>query len=257
MRVVRAAPGLVWRAVDDGEVVGAVSAFLRPDDRWFVSFDQCQAGSHEPLLAAVAANTGSDLHVVTGEEDAEALARYAGLGFTVSRREAIFLIPTDPAVTGLRDGAPPGEFLIVSALDADAELLRLLDEALRADVPGSDGWHWDPSDFHEETFGPDFDPATYLVAVDPAACDYAGLVRVWTSPGRPRLGLVGVRPQYRRLGLARALLARAFHTLHERGKGEVSAEVDEADARAVALLASLGARRRTGLVELLRPFGTD
>jgi ribosomal protein S18 acetylase RimI-like enzyme len=121
-------------------------------------------------------------------------------------------------------------------------------------VPGTSGWLWDPGDFREETFdSPSFDPATYLVAVEPADGEYVGLVRVWNDPGRPRLGLIAITQPYRRQGLARALLGRAFRVLHDRGQDEVTAEVDDSNPAATSLLRSLGARRTGGSVELIRP----
>jgi hypothetical protein len=63
LHVVRASPGLVWRALDGPEVIGAVRDFLRPDDRWFIWFDSCRADARAPLLAAVADNVRSDLYV--------------------------------------------------------------------------------------------------------------------------------------------------------------------------------------------------
>ena len=131
--------------------------------------------------------------------------------------------------------------------------MRHLDDALRQDVPGAEGWKWDPVDFNEETFGFDFDPATYLVAVDVPSGEYIGLVRVWKNPGRPRLGLIAVLPACRRRGLASLLLARAFRVLHERGTKEVTAEVDDTNAPSGSLMSKIGARRIGGSVELMRP----
>ena len=253
LRIVRAPPGLIWRAFDEDQAVGAVSAMLRPNGRWFVHFDVCRDDSHEPLLAAVSENTGSDLYTIAGETDKQALAQFTSLGFAVSRRESFVVVPTDPEVTGLHDTDEPEGVVIISANDGFEDQLRLLDDALRQDVPGTEGWQWDPADFNEETFGSDFDPATYLVAVDEASGEYIGLVRVWNSPGRPRLGLIAVLPPYRRRGLAKILLARAFRALHERGKKEVTAEVDDTNTAARALMAKLGARRTNGMVELVRP----
>jgi ribosomal protein S18 acetylase RimI-like enzyme len=59
---------------------------------------------------------------------------------------------------------------------------------------------------------------------------------------------------YRRRGIARALLARAFRAVHENGKTEAGAEADDTNEAAVALLTSLGARRTVGILELIRPF---
>ena len=252
LRVLRAPPGLTWRAVDGDGVVGAVTVFLRPDNRWFAWFDSCRADAYRPLLAAVVGNVESDLHATAEEADAEAAGRLIDLGFTENRREGIYLMPTDPARTGLADVAVPGETVIISAADADEDDLRLLDEALRKDVPGSDGWAWDPADFHAETFGDDFDPATYLVAADASGGGYIGLARIWIGPGTPRLGLIAVLPPYRRRGVARAMLARAFGVLHERGQAEVSAEIDDTNTASLALLGGMGACRKSGTVEFVK-----
>jgi len=253
LRIVRVSPGLTWRALNENGVVGAVTAFLRPDNRWFVMFDGCHDEAYKPLLDAVAANTGSDLHAMAEETDDAAAATFAKLGFVQSRREGIFAIPTDPLITGLADVRVPDDTVIISAADADQDDLRLLDEALRADVPGNDGWVWDPGDFHAETFSDDFDPATYLVAADISGGTYIGLVRIWVGPGMPRLGLVAVLAPYRRRDVARALLARAFAVLHERGQAEVSAEIDDTNTASLALLGGIGARRRNGTVEFVKP----
>jgi ribosomal protein S18 acetylase RimI-like enzyme len=255
IRVVRASPGLVWRAFEADQAVGAVTAFLRPDDRWFVAFDSCRADSYRPLLAAVGRDTGGDLRVVVEEGDDQALEQFTALGFTIDRRESNYVIPTDPALTGLRETTEPEGVVIISAVDAYEDQLRLLDEVLRQDVPGAAGWKWDPGDFHDETFSSEFDGATYLVAVGVTSGDYIGLVRVWNSPGRPRLGLVAVTRAHRRRGLARVLLGRAFGVLHGRGKPEVTAEVDDTNIACRLLLQQIGAARTGGAIELIKAAG--
>jgi ribosomal protein S18 acetylase RimI-like enzyme len=82
--------------------------------------------------------------------------------------------------------------------------------------------------------------------------EYIGLVRVWNSPGRPRLGLIAVLPPFRRSGLARILLARALRVVHERGRAELTAEVDDANSASRSLLLGLGAQRESGSVELVK-----
>ena len=88
--------------------------------------------------------------------------------------------------------------------------------------------------------------------MEQASGEYAGLVRVWNNPKAPRLGLIAVAAPYRRHGLATALLARAFGVLDERGKTEVSAEVDDTNVASTSLLIALGARRTGGTIELIR-----
>ena len=80
------------------------------------------------------------------------------------RRESYYRIPTDPAVTGLAGAVLPAGLDVLSAAAAGITRLRLLDDALRQDVPGCEGWRWDAGEFRAETFSPFFDPAAYLVA---------------------------------------------------------------------------------------------
>jgi ribosomal protein S18 acetylase RimI-like enzyme len=248
---------MVWRAFDGSEAAGSVRAWLMPDDRWFVRFDACRADAYSPLTAAVAANTGCNLHATVDEDDQHELASLARIGFAVGRRESHYLIPTDPLVTGLGTAELPDGIVSVKASDAYEDQLRLLDDALRQDVPGARGWSWDPGDFNDETYdSPTFDPAIYLIAVHVVSGEYVGLARIWNDPGRPRLGLVAVLPSYRRQGLARALLGQAFGVLHGRGKKVVTAEADDTNTASTTLLRSLGASRFGGTAELLKLAGT-
>jgi RimJ/RimL family protein N-acetyltransferase len=134
--------------------------------------------------------------------------------------------------------------------------LRLLDDLLRQDVPGSDGWRWDEKGFHEETYeSPDFDPTTYLGAVDGDG-EYLGIARIWMKPQQPRLGFIGVRADWRRRGLARALVAAVLTVLHERGLPEVRTEVDETNVSSRTLLARFGGQTIATSLELVREAAT-
>lgn len=242
-----------WRALENGEIVGTARAQCRPDRRWVVAIDAWRAQVFPVLMQAVVKDLQENLFTTVDEADLAQLERWSENGFVVHRRENEYLIPTDPESTGLQGATLPTGFNAVSAAVADEGSLRALDELLREDVPGSDGWVNDPQQFREYTFDPrHFDPATYLVAVHEPTGNLAGLARVWTGPDRPRLGLIGVVAGYRRRGLARALLAAAFRPLHERGVSEVAAEADATNAASTSLLTSLGAWRTGGTVELLR-----
>ncbi|MDP9844816.1 GNAT family N-acetyltransferase [Streptosporangium lutulentum] len=251
--VVTMTPG-GWTAHHGESAVGKAAAFVRPDDRCVVSFGSCRAEAYGPLARAVAQHFQRDLHTEIDESDTETHRHLAESGFAVHRREHLYAIPTDPAITGLAGGTAPPEFEIVTADQVDEDRLRELDDELRQDVPGADGWKWSPPGFRRETHdSPSFDPALYLVAVERSTGRYAGLVRVWNDPGVPRLGLIAVGRPYRRRGLASILLARAFAVLHERGKTEVTAEADVTNTGSTTLLTGLGARRTGGSVELVRP----
>jgi len=212
-----------------------VKSFVRPDGRRFV---------RDPDAESLARIRG-DVYC-TAEEGA--VGPYLALGFVAHRREGTYLVPT----RSTRAETPPG-IRLLRADQVDETSLRRLDDALRQDVPGTDGWQWDEADFHEETYGsPHFDPATYLVAVDEASADPVGIARVWMRPGRARLGFVGVLQPYRRRGLGRALLAGVFSELDRRGVREVSTEIDETNTASRALLEGLGAERTGTTVELIR-----
>jgi GNAT superfamily N-acetyltransferase len=246
---------LAWRALDGDLVAGEASARLRPDNRWFVYFDTWRADAYPPLADAVARDLGRDLYVTLEDAEYDALDACAQAGFAVHRRESYYRIPADPSVTGLAGAVLPAGLDVLSAASADITRLRLLDDALRQDVPGSEGWRWDADEFRAETFSRFFDPATYLVAVDRASGEYAGLVRIWRTRAAPRLGLIAMRAQYRRRGAARALLGQAFAVLVARGDTSVVGEVDDTNGACLAVLTGLGARRYGGNVELIRRRG--
>lgn len=253
VRITRPSGGVTWRAIAGGEVAGEAHAMLRPDRRWFVSADTWIAAAFSSLISAVAGDLRQDLYTMVDEDDEQRLRDWETAGFTVMRREHSYLVPTAPDRAMLAAAALPAGMSLVSADAVDEDGLRQLDEALRQDVPGADGWINDPQEFREYTFDErHFDPATYLVAVDDISQAYAGLARVWNNPGQSRLGLIGVTPGYRRQGLAKVLLAAVLGPLRERGIGEVAAEVDVANIASNALLAKFGARRVGGCIELVR-----
>lgn len=253
VRIARLRRVAVWRALAGAEVVGEANAMLRPDRRWFISVDTWVADSFLPLVSAAAEDLRQDLYTTVDEDDEAELRNWRTAGFTVLRREHHYLVPTASDRTRLAGAGLPAGISLVSADAVDEYGLRLLDEALRQDVPGTDGWINDPQEFREYTFDERrFDPATYLVAVDDISQAFAGLARVWNHPRQPRLDLVGVTSGYRRQGLATMLLAAVFAPLRDRGISEVAADADAANAASSALLARIGARRVGGSIELVR-----
>jgi GNAT superfamily N-acetyltransferase len=252
VHITRAPSALIWYALDGDVVAGEVSGRLRPDGRCFVYFDAWRPDVYPPLADAVAEGLRCDLYASLDDAEFDALDACTAAGFVEHRRGSYYRIPTDPRVTGLAGTAMPDGLDVLSAADADVDQLRLLDDALRQDLPGCDGWQWDPVEFREDTFGPFFDPATYLVAVDRSSGDYAGLVRIWRSRAGPRLSLIATLAPYRKRGVARALLGRTFAVLVARGETSLIAEADDASDASVSLLTRLGARRYGGSVELIR-----
>jgi ribosomal protein S18 acetylase RimI-like enzyme len=212
-----------------------VRSWVRPDGRRFV------VGEPDGELPA------GELFADADEADTGRVAALGRLGFVPHRRELELVLPTRlPAVA-----APPG----VRALRADVlveETLRLLDDELRQDVPGTDGWRWHANDFHRETYdSPHFDPAVYLVAE--ADGEPAGICRVWLRPEGPKLGFIGVRRALRRHGIARWLIGEAFAVLDARGEPEARTTVDETNVASRTLLERLGSRTVGSSLELRRP----
>lgn len=242
-----------WTATRHGEVVASLRAVVRPDMRCYLLIRSHDDDAYGRLLDAALDALDGDLYIEVDEADTDTLRLLTARGFRPNRREHHYVVPTHPVSTSRARHAMPERFGILSAADAQVDGLRQLDDALRQEVPGASGWRNDPDAFEQQTFmDPEFDPGTYLLAVDKSTGCYAGLVRVWNKPGRARLGLIGVLPAYRRQGCARALIAEAFGVLHQRGRAEVSCEVDETNIASNALILGLGARRVGGSVELLR-----
>lgn len=225
----------------DGEPAGELQALVRPDDRCGLYFFDTAPDARGPLLDAAIAALPRDLYTECDETD---LSAATARGFTVTRREHLYVF-----ATAIPESPLPQGIHVISAADADGPRWAALDDTLRADVPGSMGWHNDPETFAAATIAdPQFDPATYLIAVAGTG-DYVGLVRVWRTTTGPRLGLIAVLPGHRRTGLAVALLSRAFASVTE---PEARCEVDENNVASNALFARLGARRVGGSVELVR-----
>jgi ribosomal protein S18 acetylase RimI-like enzyme len=216
-------------------MIPAVKTYVRPDGRHFV---------RDPDPESLAEATTDVYCTVEASEVDSCLA----LGFEIHRREGVYLLP----VRSARVKAPRG-VVFAHADEVDEATLRLLDDELRQDVPGAEGWKWGEADFHQETYeSAEFDPMTYLVALAGEHGEAVGIVRVWMKQPIPRLGFVGVRRSYRRRGIARALLAEVFARLDERGIHEVSTEIDETNTASRALLEGLGARHTGISVELVK-----
>lgn len=238
-----------WRAARDGVTIGSVTAWVRPDGRCFVSFSHCEPEARQPLLDAVAGVGHCEL-ITTAPDDPATLSLYRSFGFEPARRETEYLISTDVAAARLAGVALPQGVSVISPSDADLARLRLLDDELRDDVPGTAGWKWKAAAFEEETFGPQYDPALYAVAVRDG--EYVGLARVWKRPEKARLGMIGVLRSERRQGLARALMAHVVAALADRRVEAMTAEVDDANAASIALITGLGGRSVGASLELVK-----
>jgi ribosomal protein S18 acetylase RimI-like enzyme len=162
------------------------------------------------------------------------VAEWLGHGFVVHRREDEYLVPT----------VPPAAHPFLHLEEVDLVRLRLLDDELRQDVPGADGWRWEHDAFVAQTFS---SPSVYLVTRE-----YTGICRVWLRTPTARLGFVGVCRSQRQCGLGRALVAAALGETRALGHSAVTTEIDVENAASQALFRGFGASRIGGYAELWR-----
>ena len=243
--IARVAPGQ-WHALEDDLVVGRGEASHRPDGRMFVSIDAWHGAAFDRLAEAMLAALPRPLHTVVDESDLDLTAQWQRAGFTTRRREWEYAVPTDPHTTGLDSALPPLGVTIKAFGRAQQAQLRALDRTIRAEVAAGPGWQDMPA---EVLADPVLDPSKYAVAAHSGR--YVGLLRVATVTRLPRIGLIAVRADHQRRGIARALLAHTLGALHHIGKETASAEVTESNVAATALFEGVGARRTGSNLELV------
>ncbi|HEY1574337.1 MAG TPA: GNAT family N-acetyltransferase [Pseudonocardiaceae bacterium] len=239
-----------WHALEDDLVVGRGVASRRPDGRTFLSVDAWHGVVFDQLARAMLADLPTPLYTVVDEADLDLTSSWARVGFATRRREWEYLVPTDRTVTG-HTVSPPPAVTILAAGEAKEGPLRELDRTIRDEVDATVGWDSMPG---EVLARPDraalLDPTKYAVATE--LDRYVGLVRVVAVTRQPRIGLIAVRTDQRRRGIARALLAHVLGSLHRSGIDTASAEVDESNEAALALFEGVGARRASSNLELVR-----
>jgi len=232
-----------WHALDGGRVTGRAEAGARPDGRVFLSVDAWHRSVFDRLAAAMLAALPDPLHTVVDGTDHELLASWQAAGLTIRRCEWEYVVPTAVEPTAL----PPG----VTIEPAAEGPLRALDRIVRAEVEATVDWAEMPAEVlpwqRTDTV---VDPKKYTVAVENG--EYVGLVRIVRAARLPRIGLVAVRADRQRHGIARALLTHSLNTLHRNGISHAYAEVNETNTAATALFDGIGARRADSIVELMR-----
>jgi GNAT superfamily N-acetyltransferase len=221
----------------DGRVIAWPNGSWTPDQaRWAVDFARTRGATVITHLATDRTNEQRTL---------------ADAGFIATRREVNIEVDLDEALDAIGDAGLPAGVSVISAADADRDRLRLLDDALRDDIPGTEGWRSTPEKFEDDNFGgSDFDPRTYLVAVDERTGDYIGLVRIWMNPSGPRLGMFGVVRAYRRRGITLALLAQCLGAARQAGHGTATSNYDETNDASRGVFHRLRARQIGITVEL-------
>jgi len=231
-----------WMAVHEGEAVAAVSTWWRPDDRIFLYFVGPDRAAYSLLTDAVVDALGRTVHTFANAGDGELVDVLRSAGFEIELVEEGFRIRFDEALARLRRAWVPSVLSIHPADTVDEDRLFILDNTLRHDTLGTDGWQGDRAWFHEELAeSPPFEPSAYLVAVDSRNGEYVGLVRIWRNPTGPRFGLIGVIPEYRNTTMAGALLRRALQAASEWGYDTFTAETSPTNATIYERMDRVGA----------------
>ncbi|MFI9810114.1 GNAT family N-acetyltransferase [Streptomyces sp. NPDC052301] len=241
---------LQWHAVEDDQVVGRGDISRRPDGRLFISVDAWHGAVFDRIADAMLTDLPTPLYAVVDEADRDSASAWERAGFTAARREWGYLVPTDPQVTGLGAVRPPSDVTIVPAGAADEGPLRALDRIIRDEVEATVGWRTMPAEVLPRPAGTTLlDASKYAVARQ--LDQYVGLIRVAPLLRQPRIGLIAVRGDRHRRGIARALLAHALGSLHRSGTASAWAEVNESNAAATAVFEGIGARRAGSTLEFV------
>ncbi|MDG6107751.1 GNAT family N-acetyltransferase [Dactylosporangium aurantiacum] len=230
-----------WHALDDDLVVGRGDASPRPDGRLFLSVDAWHDDVFARLAGAMLAALPRPLYTVVDEADLDLRTRWVQAGLTTRRREWEYVMASDGG-----DGLlPPPGLTVLPTGTAELAPLRDLDRTVRAEIEATIGWDRMPA----AVLSRPLDPTWYTVAAEPGG--YVGLARLGLLPRHTRVGLIAVRSDRRRRGVARALLGHVLAATRARGVATVCADVHEANTAAVALFESAGARRTGSNLELV------
>jgi ribosomal protein S18 acetylase RimI-like enzyme len=240
-----------WHAVEGDQVVGRGDTSRRPDGRIFLSIDSWHGAVFDQLADAMLADLPRPLYTVVDEADLDLTSCWHRADFTTRRREWEYLVPTDPRASGLGSVLPPEGVTIVPVGAAQEDPLREVYNTIHDEVDATVGWESMPAEVLARPDGtPLLDPLRYAAAVQ--ADRYVGLVRVTGRVTRqPRIGLLAVRSDQRRRGIARALLAHVLGSAHRSGVETASAEVNESNGAAMALFEGVGAWRVSSNLELV------
>lgn len=208
-------------------------AVRRPDGAWWMRLPEERPDAW-PALVDAATRDGCGTLLVSRPADQdeahERALRRAGLA--PARTETTWRLP----VAAIPSAPARARHRLVPVTGLDPEAVADLDNAIRADIPGTHGWVGTAAQLVDSLDDPEFDPALYLVAQHPHTGSLDGLIRVWDRHPEPRLGCIGVTSSWRRTGLALALLQDVARTLQARGVTHVTAETDDTN-RASHLLA--------------------
>lgn len=241
-----------WFVHQDGQAIGAVATWLRPDDRLFLAFKVDNVRAFGPLVDAVVAALHRPLSTTVDLGEADHVAALRDCGFTVETVGEGFRIRLSDVRRLVQRAWVPSGYHIASVADVDERKAFELDIEIRNLVPGTHGWIGDPEWFHEELRSPEFDRDAYLIAVEQVHDRYVGLLRIWRNPDGPRLGLIGVLPERLRTPIAAALLKQGLKAASGWGYDSFMTETSPSNAHTYPRLERLAAERLGRFAQLSR-----
>lgn len=229
-------------AVEDGRVVGQCTPRA---DVLTVHPDFRRRGHGRRLVDAARSLVGrqglAELSLWGDLARTDAAGFIAALGFSYRSSMWQFVLPPDRVV-------PPATFppeVVVRSVRPgtdDGPYVVLLNRVFE-DHPSPLSW---PEAFIREMHArPDFDPDGVLVVAPAAEPErLVGVCRTLVVPGdgrdRGEVGVIGLLPEWRGLGLGRQLLRWGIGYLRAQGHAEVELSVEARNARALELYASEG-----------------
>jgi mycothiol synthase len=234
-----------------GRLVGYLDLFTEDDEHFVADVRTLEREPADALLGAAEARAaGGRVHGVVHGDDDLMRTVYEDAGYTLVRHSFQMRIEFDGEVP---EPEWPDSFVVRNFRPGDDECVYAAQQDAFAD-------HWD---FHPQTFEQwrvftidrhDFDPELWWLVQDGDEL-VAVALNWWHASGDPEYGWVqtfGVRPPWRRRGLATSLLRQSFRTFRERGATRVGLSVDaENTTGAVSLYERAGMRpvRRNDIYE--------
>lgn len=228
-------PATVKRWTRDGAVA---EARQRPDGAWSAHLPQYRPDAWGALVEqAVHDGCGTLLVSLPVELPPGHVGALRAAGFEAGRTETRWRIP----LTGHPTPAVRTVHELLPVTDLDPDLVAVLDNAVRADIPGTERWVGSGAQLLQTLDDPEFDPGLYRVARHPGTGSLDGLIRVWNRHPEPRLGCLGVTRPWRRTRLALALVQDVATTLRSRGVTHLTTETDDTNRDSSAIRATSAA----------------
>jgi hypothetical protein len=240
-----------WVAIDD-EPMGAIEAWIRPDDRVFLRIRTTDENVARRLVLHARELLARPVHVVCREGRIPGRRDMLDIGSEIVITEDLFTIQFEKAREAVERSWVPSGISIVSVSDIAVDRLFELDIALRRLVPGTEGWMGDRSMFDGELAeAPPFDPSAYLVGRDERTGSLLGLIRFWRNESGPRLGLVAVARSHRSTTLGPALIKQGLRAASQWGWSHFETSTARSNRHLHHRLGRLAAER-TGSLDIMR-----